>query len=41
MSQGEAEIHALQYSQCLKIQKEDKEIAHGWNVDFLYYYDIF
>ena len=29
------------FSQCLKTQKEDKKIAHGWNVDFLYYYDIF
>ena len=28
-------------SQCLKTQKEDKKIADGWNVDFLYYYDIF
>ena len=29
------------YSQCLKTQKEDEKIADGWNVDFLYYYDIF
>ena len=29
------------YSQCLKTQKEDKKIAVGWNVDFLYYYDVF
>ena len=28
-------------SQCLKTQKEDKKIADGWSVDFLYYYDIF
>ena len=28
-------------TQCLKTQKEDKKIADGWNVDFLYYYDIF
>ena len=27
--------------QCLKIQKEDKKIVDGWNVDFLYYYDMF
>ena len=27
--------------QCLKTQKEDEKIADGWNVDFLYYYDIF
>ena len=24
-----------------KPKKEDKKIADGWNVDFLYYYDIF
>ena len=29
------------FSQCLKTQKEDEKIADGWNVDFLYYYDIF
>ena len=31
----------LDHAQCLKTQKEDKKIADGWNVDFLYYYDIF
>ena len=31
----------IYWSQCLKTQKEDKKIADGWNVDFLYYYDIF
>ena len=35
------EINRFSNTQCLKTQKEDKKIADGWNVDFLYYYDIF
>ena len=34
-------LHELHRAQCLKIQKEDKKIVDGWNVDFLYYYDMF
>ena len=31
----------VHFTQCLKTQKEDKKNVDGWNVDFLYYYDIF
>ena len=41
VGQGWKIFAEVPFSQCLKTQKEDKKIANGWNVDFLYYYDIF